>query len=63
MLLQAVETSLAVRRAADFTLDAVERSLRSFAPFATAQGDTTWSLTPRWRGPSKAPRNPNAIIV
>src|SRR6266849_6430971 len=40
MLIQAVETYLAVRRAADFKLDAVERYLRSFAQFATAQGDT-----------------------
>jgi integrase/recombinase XerD len=40
MLIQAVETYLAIRRAADFTLDAVERYLRSFAQFATAQGDT-----------------------
>jgi integrase/recombinase XerD len=39
MLIPAVETSLAVRRAADFKLDAVERYLRSFAQFATAQGD------------------------
>jgi integrase len=40
MLRQAVETYLAVRRAADFKLDAVERYLRNFAQFATAQGDT-----------------------
>jgi site-specific recombinase XerD len=40
MLIQAVETYLAVRRAADFKLDAVEHYLRSFAQFATAQGDT-----------------------
>src|SRR5262245_30207275 len=40
MLSQAVETYLAVRRAADFKLTAVERYLRSFAQFATAQGDT-----------------------
>ena len=40
MLIQAVETYLAVRRAVDFKLDAVERYLRSFAQFATAQGDT-----------------------
>src|SRR6266446_4754223 len=40
MLIQAVETYLAVRRAADFKLDAVERYLHSFAQFATAQGDT-----------------------
>jgi hypothetical protein len=40
MLIPAVETYLAVRRAADFKLDAVERYLRSFAQFATAQGDT-----------------------
>ena len=40
MLMQAVETYLAVRRAADFKLNAVERYLRSFAQFATAQGDT-----------------------
>jgi len=40
MLIQAVETYLAIRRAADFKLDAVERYLRSFAQFATARGDT-----------------------
>ena len=40
MLIQAVETYLAVRRAADFKLDAVERYLRSFAQFAAAQGDS-----------------------
>src|SRR6266446_6960655 len=40
MLIQAVETYLAVRRAADFKLDAVERYLRSLAQFATTQGDT-----------------------
>jgi integrase/recombinase XerD len=39
-VLQAVEMSLAVRRAADCKLTAVARYLRSFAPFATAQGDT-----------------------
>jgi len=35
-----VDTSLAVRRAVDFTLKAVEGYLRNFAQFATAQGDT-----------------------
>jgi integrase len=40
MLIQAVETDLAVRRAADFQLEAVARDWRSLAPFATAQGDT-----------------------
>jgi hypothetical protein len=40
MLMQAVHTYLAIRRAADFKLDAVERYLRDFAQFATAQGDT-----------------------
>jgi integrase len=40
MLIQAVDTYLAVRRAADFKLDDVEGYLRSFAQFATAQGDT-----------------------
>jgi len=40
MLIQAVETSLAVRRAADLKLEAGERSLRRVAQFATAQGDT-----------------------
>ena len=40
MLIQAVETYLAVRRAADFKLNAVERYLRSFAQFATTKGDT-----------------------
>ena len=40
MLIQAVDTYLTVRRAADFKLDAVERYLRSFAQFATAKGDT-----------------------
>jgi integrase/recombinase XerD len=40
MLMQAVDTYLAVRRAADFKLDVVEGYLRSFAQFAMAQGDT-----------------------
>ena len=40
MLRQAVATYLAIRRAADFKLDAAERYLRNFAQFATAQGDT-----------------------
>ena len=40
MLMHAVDTSLAIRRAADFKLDAVEGYLRNFAQFATAQGDT-----------------------
>ncbi|MEE8304192.1 MAG: tyrosine-type recombinase/integrase [Candidatus Tectomicrobia bacterium] len=40
MLIQAVDTYLAVRRAADFKLNAVERYLRNFAQFATAKGDT-----------------------
>lgn len=40
MLIQAVDTYLAIRRAADFKLDAVEHYLRSFAQFATAKGDT-----------------------
>lgn len=40
MLIHAVETYLAVRRAADFKLDTVEGYLRNFAHFATAQGDT-----------------------
>ena len=40
MLMQAVNTYLAIRRAADFKLDAVERYLRDFAQFAPAQGDT-----------------------
>src|SRR3989449_7408361 len=39
MLRQAVDTYLAIRRAADFNLDAAERYLRNFAQFATAQGD------------------------
>lgn len=40
MLMQAVDTYLAIRRAADFKLDAVEKYLRDFAQFATAQGET-----------------------
>ena len=40
MLMQAVDTYLAVRRAVDFKLKAVEGYLRNFAQFATAQGDT-----------------------
>jgi integrase/recombinase XerD len=39
LLRQAVETYLAVRRAADVTLEAGERSWRRLAQFATAQGD------------------------
>jgi hypothetical protein len=40
MLLPAVDTYLAVRRAAGFELQAMEVYLRSFARFATAHGDT-----------------------
>jgi integrase/recombinase XerD len=40
MLMQAVDIYLAVRRAVDFKLEAVEGYLRNFAQFATAQGDT-----------------------
>jgi integrase/recombinase XerD len=40
MLIQAVDTYLAVRRAAGFKLDAVESYLQSYAQFATAEGDT-----------------------
>ncbi len=40
MLMHAVDTYLAIRRAAGFKLDAVEGYLRNFAQFATAQGDT-----------------------
>jgi integrase/recombinase XerD len=40
MLMEAVETYLAVRRAADFKLDTVERYLRNFAQFASERGDT-----------------------
>ena len=40
MLIQTVDTYLAVRRAAGFKLDAVESYLRSYAQFATAEGDT-----------------------
>ncbi len=39
MLMQAVETYLAVRRAADFELEAAERYLRDFARFAGVHGD------------------------
>jgi integrase/recombinase XerD len=40
MLMPAVDTYLAVRRAAGFELQAMEVYLRSFARFATAHGDT-----------------------
>jgi integrase len=40
MLIAAVETYLAVRRAAGFRLQAAESYLRSFARFATARGQT-----------------------
>ncbi len=39
MLMQAVEIYLAVRRAAEFKLEAAERYLRDFARFASTQGD------------------------
>jgi hypothetical protein len=61
MLIHAVETYLAVRRAADCKLDAVAGYLRNFAQCATAQGDTHVVPTPRLPGLGKAPRNPNAI--
>lgn len=40
MLMQAVDTYLAVRRAVGFALDHTEGYLRHFARFATARGDT-----------------------
>jgi integrase/recombinase XerD len=40
MLIQAVDTYLAIRRAAGFALDPIERCLHNFAQFATARGDT-----------------------
>lgn len=40
MLMQTVDTYLAVRRAAGFKLEAAERYLRDFARFARARGDT-----------------------
>ena len=40
MLMQAVDTYLAVRRAGGFALDHTEGYLRHFARFATARGDT-----------------------
>jgi integrase/recombinase XerD len=39
MLMQAVETYLAVRRAAGFKLEDAERYLRDFARFSSTQGD------------------------
>ena len=40
MLMQAVDTYLAIRRAVGFTLDHTEGYLRNFARFALARGDT-----------------------
>ena len=40
MLMQAVDTYLAMRRAVGFALDHTEGYLRNFARFATARGDT-----------------------
>ena len=40
MLMPAVDTYLAVRRAAGFALVPIEGYLRHFARFATARGDT-----------------------
>jgi hypothetical protein len=40
MLMQAVDTYLAVRRTVGFALVPIESYLRSFARFATARGDT-----------------------
>ena len=67
MLIQAVETYLAVRRAADFKLEAVERYLRSFAQFATAQGDThvVTHTAIAWaeQGPSEPQRHNRLSVV
>ena len=54
MLMQAVDTYLAMRRAAGYQLRGVERYLREFAHFATAHGDShvvaqtamTWAARP-----------------
>ena len=40
MLMQAVDTYLAMRRAVGFALDHTEGYLRNFAHFALARGDT-----------------------
>ena len=40
MLMQAIDTYLALRRAAGFRLRATERYLRYFARFASARGET-----------------------
>ena len=67
MLITAVETYLAVRRAAGFTLHALEVYLRSFARFATAHGDThvvtqtaiDWATT----APSETQRHTRLMAV
>lgn len=67
MLMQAVDTYLAVRRAAGYKLRDVERYLRDFARFATIHGDshvvaktaTTWAA----RSPSEAQRAERLGIV
>ena len=61
MLMHAVDSYLAIRRAAGFALIPIEGLLRHFARFATACGDThvvattaitwaTWSITSTCRG-------------
>ena len=67
MLMQAVDTYLAVRRAAGYKLMGVERYLRDFAHFATTHGDShvvaqtamTWAA----RSPSEAQRAERLGIV
>jgi integrase/recombinase XerD len=67
MLMQAVDTYLAMRRAADFKLDAAERYLRSFAQFATAQGDahvvTQTAITWAEQGASEPQRHNRLSVV
>ena len=45
MFMQAVDTYLAMRRAVGFALDHTEGSLRNFARFALARGDTHLIVT------------------
>lgn len=67
MLMQAVDTYLAVRRAAGYRLRGVERYLRAFAHFATTHGDShvvaqtaiTWAAAT----PSEAQRTERLGIV
>ena len=58
-MITAIETYLAVRRAAGFTLSNTGYLLRSFANFATNQSKRTSAQQPLSTGPAKPDRSHN----